>query len=258
MIDKTYILENGLLEQYALGDLDTDTQKEVEIALQKHHELREELEVIELQLEKLSLENAIEPPKAVKKNLLKNITKKQAEPITLKTNNRFKFYSGIAASIALFLLVGSIYLFSKLNNTGEELKVVETEKENLIKSIDSLNLKLENTSTRLALLNSPDTQKYVLKGNALLPNATLVSYVNTLEQTVLVNTEQLPKLDDEHDYQMWADVDGEMINMGIIDVEQDMLAMTFIENAESLNVTIEPKGGSDHPTVSKLITNVYL
>jgi anti-sigma-K factor RskA len=57
---------------------------------------------------------------------------------------------------------------------------------------------------------------------------------------------------------MWADVEGEMINMGVINNTENLLAMTYIEDAESLNITIEPAGGSDHPTVSRLISNVYL
>lgn len=65
-------------------------------------------------------------------------------------------------------------------------------------------------------------------------------------------------LNAEHDYQMWADVEGEMINMGLIDNKKDLLAMNYIENAESLNITIEPLGGSEHPDVSRSISNVYL
>ena len=57
---------------------------------------------------------------------------------------------------------------------------------------------------------------------------------------------------------MWADVDGEMINMGIINTSKALLAMQYIPEAESFNITIEPKGGSPHPTVSELIANTYL
>ena len=85
-----------------------------------------------------------------------------------------------------------------------------------------------------------------------------VKLTDVKDKKVMVNTSQLSELDAQHDYQMWADVEGEMINMGVINTEEPLIAMTYIEDAESLNVTIEPKGGSDHPTVSRLITNVYL
>jgi hypothetical protein len=68
----------------------------------------------------------------------------------------------------------------------------------------------------------------------------------------------LPDLDAEHDYQMWADVEGEMIDMGVISKSKTLMAMAYIDHAESLNITIEPAGGNDHPTVARLVTNVHL
>ena len=74
----------------------------------------------------------------------------------------------------------------------------------------------------------------------------------------MINTERLPDLDADHDYQMWADVEGEMINMGVISKDKKLMAMNYIDHSESLNITIEPAGGNDHPTVERLVTNVYL
>ncbi len=82
--------------------------------------------------------------------------------------------------------------------------------------------------------------------------------MNHNDKSVFINTKQLPEIDKDHDYQMWADVDGEMIDMGVINKGQSLMAMNYIENAESLNITIEPAGGNDHPTVERLISNVYL
>ncbi len=92
----------------------------------------------------------------------------------------------------------------------------------------------------------------------MLPEARVVGYVNNVKKSVVINTKDLPELDDEHDYQMWADVEGVMIKIGIIHKSSDMLAMTYIDSAESLNITIEEKGGSDHPNDSQLVSNIYL
>lgn len=92
----------------------------------------------------------------------------------------------------------------------------------------------------------------------MLPEARVVGYVNNVKKSVVINTKDLPELDDEHDYQMWADVEGVMIKIGIIHKSRDMLAMTYIDNAESLNITIEEKGKSDHPNDSQLVSNIYL
>ena len=97
----------------------------------------------------------------------------------------------------------------------------------------------------------------MLQGNKLAPEAAVLSYVNHEEKSVLINIYNLPELSDK-DYQMWADVDGEMIDMGVIDTSQQTLAMNYIQDAESINITIEEKGGSDHPDVSNLIGSVSL
>jgi hypothetical protein len=47
-----------------------------------------------------------------------------------------------------------------------------------------------------------------------------------------------------------------MISIGLI--AQDLAKyqdLVFLENAASLNVTIEPKGGSKEPTVSRLVAS---
>jgi hypothetical protein len=172
--------------------------------------------------------------------------------------NTLQSYLKIAAGFAAILCIGLIYMFTQLNTTKKQLEIVEQENTKLNKNIENLNNYLMETNKWYVAINDPDVQKYVLKGNALMPEATVISYVNNIKRSVVVNTKRLPELDDQHDYQMWADVEGEMINMGIIDKTKDMIAMNYIDNAESLNITIEPLGGNDHPTVSQLITNIYL
>ena len=112
--------------------------------------------------------------------------------------------------------------------------------------------------TQNKLMGDPNTQKYLLKGNDLSPDALAVGYVNHKDRKVVLDARQLPDLPTDQDYQLWADVEGVMINMGLVKKEDGFLAMNYITGAESMNLTIEPAGGSEHPTVSNLIANVYL
>lgn len=257
MMDKSYIKDNAVLEQYFLGELNLSEQQKVEMAMQTYPELKAELAQIELNFEKLGFENSIQPPTIVKSRLLKEIG-----AIPLNVNNAdqksYGLHLGIAASFAALFLIGSIYLYDQLETTKAEFQMVQQQNDKLNKNVDSLNATFSEVNKKYAAISSPDTEKYVLRGNALMPGAIIISYVNNVEKLVFVNTSQLPELDAEHDYQMWADVEGEMINMGLIDHKKDLLAMNYIENAESLNITIEPLGGSEHPDVSRLISNVYL
>ncbi len=50
-----------------------------------------------------------------------------------------------------------------------------------------------------------------------------------------------------------------MINIGLLQHPgDDMQALQFIDNAESLNITLEPAGGSEHPTVELLYVNAEI
>lgn len=257
MMDKSYIQDNAILEQYVLGELNLSEQQKVELVMQTYPELKAELEQIELNFEKLGFENSIHPPSAVKLNLLKEIGTTTSSSQN-SNQNPYRFYLGIAASFAALFLIGAIYLYDQLETAKIQFQMVQQQNDKLNENVDNLNARFSEVDNKYAAISSPNTEKYILKGNALMPEATIVSYVNTVEKLVFVNTSQLPELDAEHDYQMWADVEGEMINMGLIDNKKDLLAMNYIEHAESLNITIEPLGGSEHPDVTRLISNVYL
>jgi anti-sigma-K factor RskA len=261
MMDKKSLIEDGLLEQYMLGELNAEQCEHIEALLVSDAELRAYFEGLELGFENLGLENAIPPPQIVKSQLLaelnsrSNVTPKVA-PLDKKSSTTF--YLGVAASIAVLLMVGSFWMYSQLNAVKQQLQTVQTNNIELNTTIENLNNELERTNSFYTGIVNPDTEQYVLKGNALAPNAKVISYVNHKSKSVVINTERLPELDADHDYQMWADVDGEMIDMGVISKNKTLMAMAYIDRAASLNITIEPAGGNDHPTVSRLITNVYL
>ncbi|MFK7780901.1 anti-sigma factor domain-containing protein [Psychroserpens sp.] len=258
MMNKSYIQDQGILERYVLGELNESEQKQLEQSLNAYPELQSELSLIEESLEKLALENAIEPSAHVKNLVFEKISRTNTKIVPLQSSSNFKSLLGIAATITGLLLVGSAYIFSQWNDTQDQLKLVEEQNAVLNNKLDQITEDFNTTNTLYTSINDPNTEKYILNGNSSMPEAKLISYVNHVDKSVIVNTSYLPEIDAEHDYQMWADVEGEMIDMGVIDKDQVMLAMNYIENSESLNITIEPAGGNNHPTVSRLITNVYL
>jgi anti-sigma-K factor RskA len=261
MIDTKSLLEKGLLEQYLLGELNAVECEQIEVLLVSDTELKTYLDRLDKDFENIGLENAIAPPAAIKAQILERISaskNRTAKVIELKNSNTSKFYLALAACIAALLMVSSFWMYSQLNDMKQQLQTVETDNTELNTTIEVLNTKLEETNTLYTAIVNPDTEQYILMGNTSLPEAKIVSYVNHNTKSIVINTERLPDLDVDHDYQMWADVEGEMIDMGVISKNKSLMAMTYIEHAESLNVTIEPLGGNDHPTVSRLVTNVYL
>ena len=183
----------------------------------------------------------------------------------MKPASNLKPYLAIAASLVLLLGFTSYRLYTSMSDLENKITQVESEVKNSEMKNKALEQEMQNLIGEydlvvedLALLNNPETDKLLLKGNLSMPNALAVSYVNHREKKVVINAKGLPELSQDEDYQLWADVEGEMIDMGIVPSGKSLIAMTYIEDAESYNITIEPSGGSDHPTVERLIANVYL
>lgn len=261
MKDTNEIIESGLLEQYLLGELSDERGAEVESMLNERVELRDHFNKLEEDFLQLGLENAVDPPAEVKASLLQAIsetTQTHTPVIPIGKPTKRSPYLALVASLAVLFLISSIWLYNKVNTIEDQLEIVQEENSDLQTEIFDLQEDLSQTNRWYQALTDPNVQQLVIVGNAVLPEAKAISYVNHTDKTILLNTQGLPDLAEDKDYQMWADVDGEMINMGIIPRDQALVAMTYIEEAESLNITIEPAGGNDHPTVEQLIGNVYL
>ena len=256
---REYILEEGILEAYFLGDLSPAEEQEVFELLQTDAELRKYYQDLEKSMEQLAVENAVTPPSSVKENLLNRISQSEENPSDKKVIRGvfYKRYFAVAASVAVLFMTASLVLWFQLNDVQTELKSTISKQESLLDSLNNITQNTLQKESWIAYVNNPKTERYLLTGNELAPEAAVLSYVNHEEKSVLINIHNLPKLEDK-DYQMWADVEGEMINMGVINTSEQTLAMNYIQHAESINITIEKKGGSDHPDVSQLIGNVTL
>jgi len=67
----------------------------------------------------------------------------------------------------------------------------------------------------------------------------------------------LPKTDKEHEYQLWAMVNGKPVSLGVFGKSDStsneaLVKMPAIQEAQAFAVTIEPMGGSINPTMDKL------
>ena len=252
-MDKKKIIDEGLLEGFLLGTLSREDEALVLRALEKDQELKKNFEALEQEFEQIGMENAIEPPARVKDRLKKSLEQTVA-------SEKDGFGSGrllIAASMAALFALSSFWLYTKWQDSVDDLKSLEEQTVNMQGRLDALEQQYELTSLRYSSINDPEVIPLYLTGNQISPQSRATAYIHHGKRTVIVNGKGLQPLDQEHTYQMWADVDGEMINMGLVPSDQDFILLRYIDKAESLNITIEPSGGSDHPTVEKLISNVY-
>jgi anti-sigma-K factor RskA len=117
---------------------------------------------------------------------------------------------------------------------------------------------LEDVRNQFIVLNNPQTKKYNVNGNRKAKELKAVAYINPVKKLSYINVSKLPNLPENQCFQMWAEVNGEMLNLGIIQEAtngQNLMALPYAENAVSY-ITIEPEGGNLNPTVDNIVANI--
>lgn len=263
-MDRKRILEEGLLESYLLGTLDKQEEKKLLETLEKDEWLRRELSELEKEFELLGFENAITPPPKVRDQLIHKLSLETAvseRPPRDKKSENGLFSSGrllVAASMAAVFALGAFWFYRQWQSTVGDFENLQQQTVVLQERLDILEQRYQNTQTRYTSISKPGIIPLYLVGNEQSPGSSVIAYINHQEKTVIVNSSGLKPLEAGKTYQMWADVEGEMINMGLLPSSEDYIPLRYIDKAESLNITVEPAGGSEHPTVENLISNIYL
>ena len=271
MMDKEAIIDNGLIERYVLGDLEDNEKEAVEKLLADDQEVKTYFEEVENGLRQVAMDNAIAPPAEIKERMMMQVS----DPVFMALSEEndvdesqentkeiqvggFNWPLAIAASFALLFLTSSVWFYNQWQDSVIASAQLKADLNQLQVRMASTEQTLYDAKKWNEVMKMPRTDKLVLKGNAQSPNLSAVAFVNHTEKEVYFNTEKLPRLSDNETYQAWADVEGVMVNMGTISTEESMVSLQYIAQAESVNLTIEPAGGSDHPTVERLVANVYL
>lgn len=263
-MDKKQILDEGILEQYLLGELPKEQEILIQKILDKDDDLKSKFTEIEEEFERIAFENAIKPPDKAKKALKSAVESSNENtpireiPVPQKNNAYSLGRLAIAASIAVFFAISSFWLYNRWQATEQNLNLLQEQTIALQERLMILEQNIEVTTQRYTTINNRNVIPLLLKGNQISPESRAVAYVNHATKSVLVNSQGLPPLEGDKTYQMWADVDGVMINMGLLPADADLIPLKYIDKAESFNITIEPAGGNDHPTVENLISNVLL
>lgn len=271
---KAYI-ESGILELYVLGDLNVEEKSAVEAMSKLHPEVKAELEEIEKVMMDVSLNLAIEPSSKVKENFFSQISFakedevvatvdsssiKEAKVVPLN-NNRLNFYKySFAACLALLVvsIVAIINLSSNLKESRQQIAQLQSSNQTFANQVNLLDQKVANNTQSIKTLTNPDVQLVTLKGTENSPESTIVVAFNAKEEKVMLDftNMNMPKNDAQHQYQLWALVDGKPVDLGVFDMEKGtigLIDMKSIGVAQTFAVTLEPRGGSASPTLEKLM-----
>lgn len=260
---KAYI-ESGVLELYVLGDLTAGEKLEVELMLEKYPELRLEVLEIEKALQGYSEAQAINPPEHLRSEFLNSINFSDAnnEPQNVSAQKSLSFYKyAFAASVALLLLslIALINLYSQLKNSKDQIAILNQTNQKFSNHVNYLEGQLQNATQSLEIFHKPEQYKVVnLKGTSNAPTASIIVAFNPQKAEVMIDLAsiKMPLNDKDHQYQLWALMDGKPIDLGVFDAKDDtvgMAKMKSVKEAQAFAVTLEPKGGSVNPTMEQMM-----
>jgi anti-sigma-K factor RskA len=258
-------IESGMLELYASGKLSAAEAAEVELMLQKHPELKAELQEIELSLEQYAQAFAKKPPSHLKESILVQLNGdvkqhpasaakiKQGRQVSIQ---RFNYMA--AASMALILLSTSFafYYYGKWQNSEGQLTALQSENRLFAEQNNTYKTSLEQKSADLAIMRNSGNMMVKMKGGS---NSSMLAtvYFDKGKNKVFLDVNSLPALPSDKQYQLWAIVDAKPVDMGVFDVmpegETKLLHMKEVEDPQAFAVTIEPRGGSPAPTSAPMM-----
>jgi anti-sigma-K factor RskA len=275
---KAYI-ESGVLELYVLGDLSPEETLRVEEIASQYLEVKDEIAAIEQAMEQYAMQNAVQPSADIEARLLEKLGLTEVEqyenvqPEAIYTEEakiiRLDGSDGkvralryaLVACVAL-LIVSTVALFitySKLNAAHDQIASLNLDKQKFAGVVSKLEFENQGLGNMAAMADSKEWATIRMAGQAFSPTSKMKVYWNKKDKSVLINyvAMDLPKTDAEHEYQLWALVNGKPVSLGVFGKtdsthNEALVKMQAIQEAQAFAVTLEPMGGSVNPTMEKL------
>ncbi len=248
---KEEFIKTGLCEQYVLGLTTPEESEFVEQMLHTYPELKGDCRGLEDCMEKYARAHSIPPPAILKKSVMTRIDELDAiEKAAKRSYSIPKWVAHSAMASLVGLLFFSFFAWNGKSKVENEMAILSTDFQQFQKDCEQMqNENIIYASQNLFLKDPSTTHVHLLGEN----NSLAIVYWNENKDKAYLKLENLPAPPAGKTYQMWADIDNEMVDMGVINYDdKNMITIPHMANAASLNITLENEGGSDHPDVSQL------
>jgi hypothetical protein len=250
-------IESGILELYVYGVLDEKDSNEIASLEQSNSAIKQEIIAIEKSI--INLSSSFAPKISAERyhKIKTTLELSYGRVIELQPQSQIKAYLGWAASFAL--LLGAGYLYMQLNDSQNTITTVESQKSELQKSFVDLQFENQETTTALNVVRDSKNTVITLGGQAVAPESFARIYWNQEKQTVYVDASGLPTPPEGKVYQIWSLKLVPALtptSIGLLDNfnknSQKIFAVEGTSGSEAFGITLEPSGGSTSPTMEQL------
>ncbi len=247
---KEYI-SSGIIELYVMGICSPEEEKELEQLRRQHPELDEAILRYETEMENKMLRNGALPPAAVDEKILQTIDSLQPPVISINTrqtpvrkmNPKTAGWWKMAVAASVALLIVSAFFNYSLYRKNKKLEGIAQNTKGSPLPLSDYTVFTDPTITPVAMYGV---------GSHSICRCTMFWDKKTGKMYIMIH--HLPKSSAAKDYQLWAEVDGKPVSVGIIN---DEIRGRFIEvsnvpyRSVAFSVTLEQAGGNASPTVSE-------
>ncbi|MEM1122280.1 MAG: anti-sigma factor [Bacteroidota bacterium] len=267
-------IDSGILEDYVLGLVSEAEAQTVEKNVAQYPELKAELNKIEDALATYAQAKARPMPAGLSASILEKIQQLEAAPSSssdqsttaakpkaARTGNQ-NLLSIILGIALLSSLLGGYILLQQKRSLGDQLLTQTTELNELNDRMTTLQLTcdekdgtIERLQEQITILKNPAYRPISMQGTDRAPDAVAVVYFNPADQKTYLDVGNLPAAPSDRDYQLWAIVDGQPTDMGVIDLttaEGGLVVVPHIRNPQAFAMTLETKGGNPAPNLDEL------
>jgi anti-sigma-K factor RskA len=265
------IISSGLLELYAAGLASQEEAAQVQQWVQQYPEVADELAAIEAGIELYAQANAVQPDGSVKNKVFARINEdKEVKPFSALTSvaaeqNNVKVVSissawkKVAAASVLLLIASAIFNLIQFNRSNDIRNELAQSRQNvtlLAQENKQLQQDKEEMNAYAAAAGNKYSQAVSLNvSNAPDSSAKVFWMKNTGD--VFVDPSNLPMLESNKQYELWAIVNGAPVNAGIIiNTKKGIYRVQQMKSfgtvkVDAFAVSIEPKNISPaaKPTV---------
>jgi len=140
-------------------------------------------------------------------------------------------------------------------NAGE-LVALENALKRSKDKISALEAKNKDHEKEINIFSDPDSRFIKLKGIGNSSSMLVAWNPEKKKLWISKKASGLPVNDNQHQYQLWAIRKLKPISLGVFDVRKAdsvMESMSSIDRASAFAVTLEPRGGSEKPTLKQMV-----
>ena len=263
---KEYIA-SGIVESYVLGLASPEEMAEFERMCAAHHEVMLAREAFEKQLEEHALKSGITPPVKLQSQIFAELDveadklrsngtiiaePEQAERAPVVTMRWWKY----AAVAAIILFIGSAVLnFYFIRKAREYRDIYYSAELHFAEQRRTMQAQMTAYANSIAVMR--DTNMAVVRMKAMPEHPGMMATVfwDKSSKDVYLMVNNLPKPAAGKQYQLWAIVNGQPVDAGMLDWEQSntVASMKNVPQAQAFAITLEDEGGRPAPQGSMYV-----